>query len=324
MVIDDPVQSMDPAKVDGLARVLAEAAERARYRLHPRRAAARGGRPARHRRAGHEVKRRARSKVEVVRGARPSERYLGEALALCEDRRTSPTRSRPASCPASAAARSRRRARRGSGGGGSAEGDPHAEVEATLAGADRDKERGLAEAFGIPVNRGAGDHQRGPPSRAGAEAVSVVAQSKAGAHAPLPRRRRARAHPRYPATREEPRGRMTPVLDHARRLLDESTRGTVSSWPRAVALLTRQDLEDALDAYWQAREPELRWANMRTQLGCLRIYADERLAGETSWLWHTLSRATHHHPYELDPRATSWPHSLRAQSGSPRICAVDV
>jgi hypothetical protein len=93
------------------------------------------------------------------------------------------------------------------------------------------------------------------------------------------------------------------VLDEARRLLNESTVGTVSSWPRAAALLARQELEDALFDFWDHHEPELRWTtNMRVKLVCLRFYArEERLAGETAWVWHALTRMTHHHPYELDP-----------------------
>ena len=51
IVIDDPVQSMDPARVDGLARVL-ESGVRGPpgRRLHPRRPPARGRAPPRHRR----------------------------------------------------------------------------------------------------------------------------------------------------------------------------------------------------------------------------------------------------------------------------------
>ena len=44
IVVDDPVQSMDPSKVDGLARVLRRAGRAAAGGgLHPRHPAARGG-----------------------------------------------------------------------------------------------------------------------------------------------------------------------------------------------------------------------------------------------------------------------------------------
>ena len=45
LLIDDPVQSMDPAKVDGLARVLSRLPEPPSHRVYPRRPACRG-RPA--------------------------------------------------------------------------------------------------------------------------------------------------------------------------------------------------------------------------------------------------------------------------------------
>ncbi len=101
---------------------------------------------------------------------------------------------------------------------------------------------------------------------------------------------------------------MTELIAHARGLLEESTRGTVSAWPRAAALLARQQIEGALTAYWHGREPSLQRMNMRVQLACLQVYAsDTQLASDAAWAWYALTRATHHHPYELDPHATSSP-----------------
>jgi hypothetical protein len=40
---------------------------------------------------------------------------------------------------------------------------------------------------------------------------------------------------------------------------------------------------------------------MRAQLNCARVYLDRETAGQLSYAWHALSRATHHRPYELDP-----------------------
>jgi hypothetical protein len=92
------------------------------------------------------------------------------------------------------------------------------------------------------------------------------------------------------------------MLEEARRLLDEPSRGTVSSWPRAAALLARQALEASLDRYWWSTAPGVERLNMRAQLNCLREYLDPpELAREVAFTWHALSRATHHHPYELDP-----------------------
>jgi energy-coupling factor transporter ATP-binding protein EcfA2 len=85
MVIDDPVQSMDPAKVDGLARVLSRAAADRQVVVftHDERL------PEAVRRLAIDarviaVKRRAQSKVELVAGRPPSDRYIGEALALAK------------------------------------------------------------------------------------------------------------------------------------------------------------------------------------------------------------------------------------------------
>lgn len=97
---------------------------------------------------------------------------------------------------------------------------------------------------------------------------------------------------------------MTPdqLVTEARRLLNETPPGTVSAWPRAAALLCRQALEDTLDELWTAKAPSLRFVSMRAQLSCLPSYlSPPALARDVAFTWHALSRATHHHPYELDP-----------------------
>jgi hypothetical protein len=83
MVIDDPVQSMDPAKVDGLARVLASAAADRQVIVftHDERL------PEATRRLGldatvFEVTRRPESVVEIRPALDPVERYLDDARAL--------------------------------------------------------------------------------------------------------------------------------------------------------------------------------------------------------------------------------------------------
>lgn len=78
-----------------------------------------------------------------------------------------------------------------------------------------------------------------------------------------------------------------------------------STWARSTALLTRQALETALDRYWAAPAPGMEACNATTKLLCLRSYVDDpataHLARQT---WASLSRACHHHPYELAPTAT--------------------
>ncbi len=91
------------------------------------------------------------------------------------------------------------------------------------------------------------------------------------------------------------------LIATARQLLDDPTHATVSAWPRAAALLARQALERALADYWDSRLPGAERLNMRAQLNCAQIYLGAQLAGELTYTWYALSRATHHHPYELDP-----------------------
>jgi hypothetical protein len=95
---------------------------------------------------------------------------------------------------------------------------------------------------------------------------------------------------------------VTDLVDEARRLLDGAPAGTVSAWPRAAAVLARQQLEQALEDFWAARVPGMDYVNRRAQLSCLDGYLDNRqLAADLKYTWHALTRATHHHPYELDP-----------------------
>lgn len=84
-------------------------------------------------------------------------------------------------------------------------------------------------------------------------------------------------------------------------MLDEPDPSTVSAWARAAALLARQALEAALASFWRARVPGVESLNMRAQLNCARVYLPAATAADLSYAWHALSRATHHHPYELDP-----------------------
>lgn len=75
----------------------------------------------------------------------------------------------------------------------------------------------------------------------------------------------------------------------------------VGVWPRAAALLTRQAVEDAMTRVLAARAPGAERCANRPRLLCLREYVPDELAERASFLWATLSRACHHHPYELSP-----------------------
>jgi hypothetical protein len=91
------------------------------------------------------------------------------------------------------------------------------------------------------------------------------------------------------------------LIAASRRLLDDPTHSTVSAWARAAALLARQALEHALAGYWAVRLPGAERLTMRAQLNCAHMYLGRQLAGGLTYTWYALSRATHHHPYELDP-----------------------
>ena len=93
------------------------------------------------------------------------------------------------------------------------------------------------------------------------------------------------------------------LLDHAWRLLQKGE-GPEGVWPRAVALLARQALEEALDRLWMSTYPGTSRATRTTQLACMGlVIKDAGLVADTRSVWSSLSRACHHHHYELGPTA---------------------
>lgn len=92
------------------------------------------------------------------------------------------------------------------------------------------------------------------------------------------------------------------LLDLADGLLRRADSATAGLWPRASAILARQALEASVARLWANRTLDLQACSMRGQLICLRTYlGDADLAARTSHAWSALSRASHHHPYELAP-----------------------
>jgi DNA repair exonuclease SbcCD ATPase subunit len=132
VVIDDPVQSMDPSRVDGLARVLEEVAKERQVVVftHDDRL------PESTRRLGIdarviEVSRRENSEVDLISGSDPAERNLDDAEAIASDKGVPDELARqvvPGYCRAAIEATCieivrRRRIRRG---------ESHAQVERVL------------------------------------------------------------------------------------------------------------------------------------------------------------------------------------------------
>jgi len=102
------------------------------------------------------------------------------------------------------------------------------------------------------------------------------------------------------------------LLAAAHSLLAYSDAATAGLWPRAAALLARQALEQGLNDFWLERAPGVEDSSRRSQLLCLRSYADEQLAEEASHTWAALSRACHHHAYELSPTASELERWMRS------------
>lgn len=90
------------------------------------------------------------------------------------------------------------------------------------------------------------------------------------------------------------------LLAEAQRLLASRATDLRGTWPRAVALLTRQALEQTLDDLWRWKAPGTQDASRRAQLLCLGPYiGDEALAQQVRYAWAALSRACHHQPYDV-------------------------
>lgn len=98
------------------------------------------------------------------------------------------------------------------------------------------------------------------------------------------------------------------------RILLEPDLVAAGAWPRTCTWLIRLALEHALDDFWTARRAEVATANRRAQLLALTRCVDGQVGRQATELWHVLSRAAHHHAYELAPTAAE----LRSWHGGVR------
>jgi hypothetical protein len=91
-------------------------------------------------------------------------------------------------------------------------------------------------------------------------------------------------------------------LDTAHDMLSGSCAG--GWWRRACACLIRLALERGIDEYWQRTSPPVAaCASQRAKLLMLRRLRTRAVAQRVALAWAALSRATHHHCYELAPTA---------------------
>lgn len=117
---------------------------------------------------------------------------------------------------------------------------------------------------------------------------------------------------------------MTPteLADAAERVLVDPSDALFGCWARASALLARQSLESAMDLLWRRRAPIVVQCSMSAQLLVLPSYLrDQEAARDAAYAWSALSRACHHHAYELPPTASE----LRSLIGLTRrvVAAID-
>lgn len=92
------------------------------------------------------------------------------------------------------------------------------------------------------------------------------------------------------------------LLALCRTLVDSDDWATAFWWGRGAAVLARQAVELSLDEFWAQRAMPMVDATARGQFLALRLYLEEpSVAAEGHATWSLLSRACHHHPYDLQP-----------------------
>jgi len=93
------------------------------------------------------------------------------------------------------------------------------------------------------------------------------------------------------------------LLTEARRLVHDGEHVRDGAWARSAALLARQALEQAI-RYRLIHDHKLCGEpSFRALLLASRLFLGQDLARRAAWSWSALSRATHHHGYELAPTA---------------------
>lgn len=113
-----------------------------------------------------------------------------------------------------------------------------------------------------------------------------------------------------------PDTRDRPYLRAAEHLLDKPAEtGHRGWWPRAVAWLLRIQLEQDIEDYLGERG--IACGNGRTRLLLLHGYLEPAQVQHVAAAWHGLSRAGHHHAYELAPTQAelrSWAEAVRTSA----------
>lgn len=88
----------------------------------------------------------------------------------------------------------------------------------------------------------------------------------------------------------------------ADRILKQPELVEAGAWPRTCTWLIRLALEHGFDDFWATYNPDVgKVTSRRAQLLTLSRTVDADLGRRGTALWHALSRAAHHHAYELAP-----------------------
>lgn len=109
-----------------------------------------------------------------------------------------------------------------------------------------------------------------------------------------------------------------PYLRAAQQLLEQPGKtGYRGWWPRAVVWLLRIQLERDIEEYLQARGLAPGDLPGRTRLLMLHGYLEPAQVQHVASAWHGLSRAGHHHAYELAPAQAELRGWVEAVEASP-------
>lgn len=103
---------------------------------------------------------------------------------------------------------------------------------------------------------------------------------------------------------------MSDLIEAAERLLDDEIARPEAR--RGACWLARAELEDAVRQHLRARGYEVGSASMRSLLICLEVAvaAEPGLSQRAKYAWLGLSRAAHHHAFELSPSLSEVRHLI--------------
>lgn len=91
------------------------------------------------------------------------------------------------------------------------------------------------------------------------------------------------------------------LISLAERFLDGTVPVPGGRAARAAAVVSRQALEQVVAGRCDELVSGLEWPSMRSQLILLREIGDSEIGRKAQIAWDGLSRACHHHAYELQP-----------------------